>query len=60
MIIDKLNEIKYQLKIGAISYDEAKEKATPVINEFNAISKEKAKNFTYAKYRPITFSGFMR
>lgn len=57
--LNALNEIKYKLKIGVISYDEAKQRATPFLNAMNEKSKEIAKRHG-VKPKKITFAGFMR
>lgn len=57
--LNALNEIKYKLKIGVISYDEAKQRAAPLIYAMNEKSKEIAKRHG-VKPKKITFAGFMR
>lgn len=47
------------LTIGAIGYDEAKEKVAPYINEVNKKSKEIAKKYNQ-KARLVTVKGFLR
>ena len=55
----QVEEIKFNLLIGAITYDEAKEQMEPIIHEMNKKGLEIAKKHNQ-KFRPFTFSGLMR
>lgn len=57
--VNALNEIKYKLKVGAITYDQAKERAVPHIKAMNDKAQEIAKRHG-VKPKKITFAGFMR
>lgn len=57
--LNSLNEIKYKLKIGVITYDEAKKRALPYIKAMNDKATEIAKRHG-VKPKKITFTGFMR
>lgn len=56
---DKLEEIKYLLAIGAVSYDKAKELATPFIDSINKKIISISKEFNQ-KPKLISFSKIMR
>lgn len=56
---EEMRTIKMWLHMGAISYERAREMAAPHLAAMNARSKEIAKKCG-AKYRPFTFSAFMR
>lgn len=51
--------IRALLNSGAITYEKAKEMATPSIDEMNARGKEIAKEHG-KKFRPFTFTGVIR
>ena len=55
----QIEQIKCNLFIGAITYDEAKKQAQPIIDEMNAKGLEIAKKHN-RKFRPFTFTGLMR
>lgn len=57
--LNQLNEIKYKLHIGIISYDEAKSRAEPLLKIMNDKSIEIAKRLN-VKPKKFTFSSFMR
>lgn len=57
--LNQLNEIKFKLHIGIISYDEAKKRAEPLLKIMNDKSIEIAKRLN-TKPKKITFSSFMR
>lgn len=57
--LNQLNEIKYKLHIGIISYDEAKKRAKPLLKIMNDKSIELAKKYN-VKPKKITFTSFMR
>ena len=57
--LEALNEIKFKLHIGIISYDEAKQRAKPLLKIMNDKSIELAKKYN-VKPKKITFSSFMR
>lgn len=57
--IEILNQIKMRMKLGAISYDQAKDFAEPFITTLNSEMKEKSKTLG-KKHTPFTFSKFMR
>ncbi len=54
-----LEQIKYHLKIGSITYDEAKERAEPHLDMMNAYMRRRAKDFGVT-FKPINFTSFMR
>lgn len=55
----KLDEIKYLLKRGEITYDVAKEMAVEPLKEMNEKMEKIAKEFG-RKAHKVTFAGFMR
>ena len=55
----KLDEINFLLIKGYISYEEAKQKAQPIIDEMNSKGKEIAKKYNQ-RFKPFTFSYLMR
>lgn len=57
--LNQLNEIKFKLHIGIISYDEAKKRAEPLLKIMNDKSIEIAKRLN-VKPKKFTFSSFMR
>lgn len=57
--LNQLNEIKYKLHIGIISYDEAKKRAKPLLKIMNDKAVEISKKYNI-KPKKITFSSFMR
>lgn len=57
--LNQLNEIKYKLHIGIISYDEAKSRAKPLLKIMNEKALEIAKKYNI-KPKKFTFSSFMR
>lgn len=57
--VNQLNEVKILLKTGQISYDEARNKATPILSKLNSRGEKIAKEFG-RRYSPVTFTGFMR
>lgn len=57
--LNQLNEIKFKLHIGIISYDEAKKRAEPLLKIMNEKSIEIAKRLN-VKPKKFTFSSFMR
>lgn len=54
-----LNEIKFKMQIGAISYYEAKDEAAPIIEEMNKKGREIAKKHGQ-RFKPFSFSYLMR
>lgn len=56
---EELRTIRLWLHTGAVSYDRAVELAKPHLDAMNKRSREIAKKLG-AKYRPISFSAFMR
>ena len=56
---EELNNIKMWLRLGAITYDDAKERAKPHIDALNEKSAEIAKKYKM-KPRKVSFSAFMR
>lgn len=57
--LNQLNEIKFKLHIGIISYDEAKKRSEPLLKIMNDKSIEIAKRLN-VKPKKFTFSSFMR
>lgn len=55
----KIEQIKANLIMGIITYDEAKKQAQPIIDEMNVKGLEIAKKYN-RKFRPFTFTGLMR
>lgn len=55
----EIENIKYLLMTGQITYYEAKDKAQPVIDEMNIKGKEIAKKYNQ-KFKPFTFAYLMR
>lgn len=55
----QIDEIKFKMLIGALTYDEAKEEMEPIIDEMNKKGAEIAKKHNQ-KFRPFTFSNLMR
>ena len=58
-IIAQLEQIKDKYFKQEIDYAEAKKQANPLINKFNAVSREKAKKYNL-RPKTISFAGFMR
>lgn len=56
---NKLSTIKFELHHGIITYDEAKLKAQPVIDEMNSKASEIYKKYG-KKFKKFTFSYLMR
>ena len=56
---EALNKIKASLRIGRISYDNAKHFSIPYLDTLNAYTKNRAKAAGLTS-RKITFTGFMR
>lgn len=54
-----IEDIKYRLKRGEITLEEAKRRAQPVINEMNEKGKKIAKEFG-KRHNPLTFTYLMR
>jgi len=57
--VNQLNEIKFKLHIGIISYKEAEKRAEPLLKILNDKSIELAKKYN-VKPKKFTFSSFMR
>lgn len=58
--IDALKEIRMMLRTGAISFEEAKKKAAPLFEAINERGKQIAKEHGIKRYKPISFTSFMR
>lgn len=56
---DLLDVIRRDMINGVLTYDEAKEKAQPIIDEMNAIARGIAKKYG-KKHQDFTFSKLMR
>jgi len=54
-----INEIKTELDMGKITYEQAKVKAAPVLAEINGIGRDLAKKYGI-KHRDISFNEIMR
>ena len=52
-------QARAEYRVGYISRDEAKERIMPYIEMVNARSKELATKYNQ-KYKPVSFSGFLR
>lgn len=59
MYRSQIEQLKFLLVTGRITYDEAKEMAEPIIEKMNERGKEIAKKHNQ-KFRPFTFTGLMR
>ena len=59
MYRNQIQQIKMDLALGNITYDEARQRAKPIIKEMNQRGKEIAKKHNQ-KFRPFTFTGLMR
>ena len=59
MYREKINEIKYKMQIGLITYYEAKAEAEPIIEEMNEKGKVIAKKYNQ-KFKPFTFASLIR
>lgn len=59
MYKQKIEEIKYKMQLGLITYYEAKTEAEPIIEEMNQKGKEIAKKYNQ-KFKPFTFASLMR
>ena len=57
--MERLGEIRWQMACGGLSYDEAKEKAQPIIDEMNEVSARIAREYG-KKPGKFTFSKLMR
>ena len=55
----ELELIKYAFMTRQITYEEAKQKAQPIIDEMNIIGKQIAKKYNQ-RFKPFTFSYLMR
>ncbi|MBR5202372.1 MAG: hypothetical protein IKW45_03820 [Clostridia bacterium] len=56
---NKINEIKFKLMTGQLSYYQAKELAQPIIDEMNERGKIIAKKYNQ-RFKPFTFASLMR
>ncbi len=56
---ERVDEIKYQLKAGLVSYDEAKEMSQEPLKEMNQRMREISAEHGF-KHRNVSFVGFMR
>lgn len=56
---DIIDEIKGDLMRGVLTYDEAKEKAQPIIDEMNEVARGIAKKYG-KKHQDFIFSKLMR
>ncbi len=56
---DKIQFIKAEFMAGGITYDEAKAKAQPVIDEMNLVAKRVAKEHGM-RHKPISFINVFR
>ena len=59
MYRNQIQEIKMNLALGLITYEQAKEQAKPIIDEMNEKGKAIANKYNQ-KFRPFTFTGLMR
>lgn len=59
MYRNQIKEIKMNLTLGVITYEQAKQQAEPIINEMNKRGKEIAKKHNQ-RFKPFTFTGLMR
>lgn len=57
--IQQIQDIKYRMLTGVITYDKAREEAEPVLKHMNERGKEIARQYG-ARHKPITFTGVMR
>ena len=57
--IDKIHNIRHLLKVGHISFDEAKVLALPIIREMEVVAEKVAKEFG-KKPPKFSFIGLMR
>lgn len=55
---EKIEEVKYLLKRGEVSYDDARHRAEPIIAEMNARGERICKE-AKRRWRPFTFSRLM-
>lgn len=55
----KIEVVRYELHTGKLSYDEAKEKAQPIIDEMNKRGKEIAKKYK-KRFKGFQFAALMR
>lgn len=55
--IDRANEVKFLLNSGAISYDEARERLAPILEEMNVVGREIAKRHKrkFYGFSPVAF-----
>ena len=60
MAKDRLDEIRFKLKTGQISYDEAKEAALEPLEDLYAGMVEVSKKYGFGKPRKPNFAGMMR
>ena len=56
---NKINQIRTQLNVGLITYDQAKKIAQPIIDEMNEKAREVAKKYNQ-KHHNFTFAAMMR
>lgn len=56
---ERLDAIRCQLKVGSISYDEAKLRTREPLKFLNSYMEQRARDFG-VKYRAVHFVGFMR
>lgn len=56
---DKIDEIRLAMFRGILSYDEARAKAEPIIDEMNRRGREIAKKYGKS-FRPFSFAALMR
>lgn len=57
---EKLDQIKYAMAIGRITYDQAKDYAQPYLDTLNKELAARARQAGLSTGRKITFTGYMR
>lgn len=55
----RIEDIRFRLQTGEISYEQAKAEAKPIIAKMNARGAEIARESGF-RYKPLSFTGLMR